>query len=181
MKKTLLAFMIFGLVIGITRVVSATTITFDVTDLGVDSSFRYHYSVTNDMLTDPIEEFTIFFDVLLYENLRDPLAPADWDPLVIQPDPGIPDDGFYDALALTFDALINPGETQDGFYVTFNWLGAAGTTPGAQPFEVIDPFTLDVLDSGNTSPIPEPASVLLLASGLGVLAVYKRKATNYRA
>jgi hypothetical protein len=141
-----------------------------VRDLG-GGSFEYEYSVTNDTLAVDIEEFTIFFEVGLYENLSATSTPADWDPLVIQPDTAIPDDGFYDALALV--SGISPSDTLGGFGVSFDWLGSG--TPGAQFFEVVDPITFAALDSGTTTPVPEPATLLLLGSGLVSLACFRKR------
>jgi len=154
----------------------ATSISYDVSSLG-GTGWEYTYTVANDTLGADIEEFTIWFDLALYGNLVATATPADWDPLVIQPDPGLPDDGFYDALALV--AGIAPGDSLGGFSVSFDYLGSG--TPGAQLFEVIDPATFDLLDDGTTvraaagpgpSPaIPEPATGLLLGMGLAGLLV----------
>jgi hypothetical protein len=163
--------------------IHATIITYDLADLGGDR-WQYTYSVTNDSLISPIDEFTIYFDLGSFENLIIGSAPADWDPLVIQPDPE-PDfeaDGYYDAL--TVAAGILPGATLGGFSVSFSWLDSG--IPGSQFFEVVDPNSFDVLDSGNTSassaaPVPEPATLLLLGSGLICLAgLQKKRRVNRR-
>jgi hypothetical protein len=49
-----------------------------------------------------------------------------------------------------------------GFSVQFVWLGSG--TPGAQPFEVYDPLTFNLLVSGTTT--PGPAAVIPAASTL---------------
>ena len=129
----------------------ATTVTYDVTD---------------------IEEFTIWFDMDLFENLGVAVAPAGWDPLIIEPDPDIPpagDDGFYDALALV--AGIAPSVSLAGFSVQFDYLGIG--TPGDQFFEIINPTTFSTLDDGFTQSavVPIPAAIWLFGSGLvGLLA-----------
>ena len=162
---------------------SATTILYNITNTS-GNTWEYMYTVKNDILSVDIEEFTIFFDSSLYENLVATTTPIDWDPLVIQPDLGIPDDGFYDALALVFG--ISPGEILGGFGVQFDFLGIG--TPGSQAFDIVDAFTFDLLDSGITTlasvptptpgpaptPVPEPNLLLLMSSGLLVFAGRKR-------
>ncbi|WP_428354401.1 hypothetical protein [Methyloprofundus sp.] len=64
------------------------------------NNWVYNYTINNDSLSADIEEFSIFFDYNLYENLIVALTPTNWDSLVIQPDLGLPDDGLYDVLAL---------------------------------------------------------------------------------
>lgn len=163
---------------GSSAVAHAVLIEYSVTGLG-GSSYQYDYSVINDDLP-VVEEFTIFFDVGLYESLSSPAAPATWDPLVIQPDPGLPDDGFYDALAL--GAPIGLGETLGGFSVVFDWLGAG--TPGEQSFDIVDPFTFATLASGVTTPassssVPTPGAFVLMLVALGLLRA--TRSTSSRA
>ena len=154
--------------------VQATNISYTLTDLG-GNRFEYEYRVENDSLAFAIEEFTIFFDLGLYENLAVSSSPADWDSIVIEPDPLLPDDGFFDALALSSGIL--PGDTQDGFSVSFDWLGVGAPTDG-QYFEVIDPTSFAVLDQGTTilatspSPVPEPSTLLLFTGGLLLMNLY---------
>ena len=82
---------------------SAATITFDAVNVA-GNTWRYDYSVANTSVSDSIEEFTVFFALGLYSNLSVSATPADWDSLVIQPDPALPADGFFDSLALKFGA-----------------------------------------------------------------------------
>ena len=117
-------------------------------------------------MTCAIEEFTIWFDYGLYDNLaiETPDPPGwDWDEIVVQPEPIIEDDGYYDALALGIG--IEQGQTVGVFAVSFDWLGM--DEPGPQFYEIIDPLSFETIDSGFT--IPEPGTVLLL--GLGILAL----------
>jgi len=146
-----------------------TKIQYEATDIGSDR-WQYSYNVTNISLTPAIKEFTIWFDYGLYDNLSietpDPLS-SDWDELLIQPEPVLGDDGYYDALALGVG--IGIGETVSGFAISFDWLGAG--QPGSQFYEIIDPVTFETIDSGWT--IPEPATLLLLSLG-GIILRRKR-------
>ncbi len=138
--------------------------------------WEYSYEISNDTLAVDIEEFSIYFDFTLYENLAIGSTPSNWDPLLLQPDPGLPDDGIYDALALS--AGIAPGDSLGGFSVLFDYLGTG--TPGNQAFDILDPFTFAVLDSGTTqqatsAAVPEPSFWMLLASGLIPLTFRRQK------
>lgn len=150
---------------------SATVITTHLTNI-IGNSWEAEYVIENDSLGSPIEEFTIWFDLGLYENISVVSTPADWDPLVIQPDPNIPDNGFYDALALSSGILSN--STLGGFTVAFDWLG--GNSSKSQSFEVIDPLTFNTLETGNTviASVPEPKSIALLALGLISLLSFRK-------
>lgn len=150
--------------------VSATVINYSVDSLG-GNSYQYTYTVTNDTLAVDIDEFTVYFDHSLYENIVVGSAPADWDPIAIQPDVGLPDAGFYDALALVFG--VAPGDSLSGFLVSFDWLGAG--TPGEQDFEVYD-IGFNLLDTGTTT-VAEPGALALL--GFGFLSLLlQRKAKS---
>ncbi len=146
------------------------SVSFTATDLGA-GLWRYNYSVKNDTLFSPIEEFTISFPLGSYSDLLALGAPVGWDNVVVQPDPALPADGFFDSLSLT--AGIAPGIALDGFSVQFSWLGTGA--PGPQPYEIVDPVTFVVLDSGLTSAqtvspgIPEPATLSLALLAIGAL------------
>jgi len=170
MKRILLLTIMIGIFVTMVNGVYATTILYDLSNLG-GLRWEYTYSVTNDSLSSSIDEFTIYFNPGLYDNLIVGNTPADWDPLITQPDPFLVSDGFYDALALVTG--IAPGATVSGFSVSFDWLVAG--IPGSQFFEVVNPPTFVVLDSGNTTPVPEPGTLLLLGSGLiGLIGIGKK-------
>ena len=157
---------------------NATVIEYEATSLG-GNTWEYVYTVENDSLAVDIENFAVFFDLGLYENLAvGSSTPADWDPLVLQPDPLLPDDGLYDALALVVG--IAPGDSLGGFAVQFDFLGSSA--PGDQFFEVFD-VNFNVLDSGfteeaetdTTDPsVPSPGTLLLIALGLLGLRTVRR-------
>ena len=168
-------YMLAGLVsifLGSIQPASATSIFYDVSNIS-GSTWEYTYTVSNDTLGLNIDEFTVYFDFGLYQNLAPVSAPATWDPLVVEPDNFLGNDGFYDALALS--GGVTPGNSIGSYSVRFDYLGTG--TPGSQRFEVVDPTTFDVLDSGLTSLIPVPAAVWLFASGLiGLTVIARRKA-----
>ncbi len=166
--------LIFLMIIGISQVSYATTIDYSVNDLGA-GVWEYNYTVSNDTLASNIDEFTIYFTYGMYDNLNVTTPVADWDELTVNPQLilGIPEDGFYDALALV--SGIAPGDTASGFSVSFDWLGS--DIPGSQSFEIVDPSNFNVIDSGSTTananPIPEPGTLMLLCSGLAGLFAFR--------
>jgi hypothetical protein len=91
---------------------NSAIITYSSTSLG-GNSWQYDYTVVNDTLGSPLEEFTIFFDLGSYDTIAIVGTPVGWDGLAIQPDAGNADDGSGDYLALT-DGL-SPGASQGGF------------------------------------------------------------------
>lgn len=148
----------------------AVAIEYAVAPLGGDS-WRYDYTITNIGLPATFDELTVYFDVSQYTLLANALAPPGWDLIVVQPDAGIPSNGFYDALSL-FGA---PGDaTLSGFSVSFTYLGSG--TPGAQLFELIDSSDFSLVQSGTTQlpgpviGVPEPSTLsLMLLAGLLVM------------
>jgi hypothetical protein len=151
----------------------AIQIQYSLTPLGGDS-YRYDYTVSNDGTLPagaPVRLLDVMFDTELYEESSlaivtpSPLA-DDWDEILLASAPDVP--AAYDALAT--GAGIPSGGSAAGFAVTFHWLGAG--TPGSQPFEISDPVTFDVLESGVT--VPEPALGWLAASCAALLLAGRR-------
>jgi len=173
MKRTIFAGVICVFLLTATGLASLDTgIIYETSDLG-GGRWQYTYEVANNGLTVPIEEFTVWFDYDSYANLtvETPTTPADWDQLVLQPEPVLLDDGAYDAMATA--AGISLGQTLGDFAVSFDFSGIG--EPGPQPYDIIDPQTFQTIDSGTT--VPEPATLLLLGLG-GVILRRKRKTTK---
>ena len=157
----------------------AITVLFTATDVpdttpGEDR-WQYTYAVS-DFPFPAMFGFDIFFRLADGYQFGDldttpPSPNADWDVTILQPDPGLPDDGRYEAVALADVASLD-----DPFLIGFIWRGSG--TPGAQRFEVFD-TTFDVVASGNTTsgqiaPVPEPGTMVLIVTGLVVLCGLKR-------
>lgn len=159
----------------------AGPISYSATSLG-GNQWRYDYVLSSDASTPAFDEFTIYFDLGLASGLTLPSAPAGWDPIAINPDAGIPADGYYDALSL--GGLFLPGDAASGFSVTFTFLGAS--TPGSQRFDLIESSTFSVVGSGSTSelapddntvPAPSTASLLLASIVASCLRYWKAPPT----
>ncbi len=135
------------------------------------------FTVTNTGEPAPVSEFTVYFAEGLFANLAVTGSPSKWDSIVIQPDSGLPADGFFDALVLDQADALDTGESQSGFSMTFDFLGTGA--PGALPFDFLD-ANLEVVSSGITTAtieggtVPEPATVLLVALALSSIAATRR-------
>lgn len=145
----------------------AATISFDANNVA-GNTWQVNYSVTNDAFATDLEEFSVVFDLGLYENISVFATPAGWDSIVFQPDSSLPDDGLYDVLALA--GGIVGGNTLAGFGVQFDFLGAGA--PGSQTFAIVDPIDFSTLEEGLTTQsavVPLPAAVWLFLSGFLLL------------
>ena len=158
---------------------AAPIITYSAIDLpdvvAGDDLWRYDYSVSGYSFAKD-EGFEVFFSPSLYSDLDASSPHPDWDVLAIQPDPVLPDVGFYSAIA----NIANPSLVPT-FSVTFVWLGPG--VPGAQLFTVTlyDPAHDVILEStgrGRTSipgGAPEPATLILIGCGAGYIGYRRRQ------
>ena len=148
----------------------ATTINYTATKTG--DRWQYDYSVSNDTLINTLNEFSVYFDVDMYENLTAMGAPTGWSEAVVQPGAFLGlSDGYYDAFSV---AGIGAAETTGLFSVQFDWL-VDGNLPAEQVFEILDPITFVVIDEGLTlqaqTDVPLPGALWLFISGLLALGL----------
>jgi hypothetical protein len=167
--------LILSLVLVCPALVSATTVYYTAVNLNdtIPGQDRWEYRYTLSAFSAvPDAGFTMYFDPALYADLQNPIVPENWNYNLAQPDTTWTFDGVFDAEALTAGAATAP------FSIDFTWLGTG--TPGSQPFDIYqldDAGDLTSLQSG-MSTVPEPATALLLASGLAALSIIRRKRTR---
>ena len=89
---------------------------------GTGTGGTYEWTVINNSLA-VVEEFSIFFDFMVFSTLSNPKAPMGWDPLVLPPDPLLPEDGLFDALADPGPGIAQ-GQSLGGFSVDFTFVNA---------------------------------------------------------
>ena len=139
----------------------------DLPDAGPEDLWQYEYFVSEESF-DAGFGFSILFPVGDASALVPVATGADWDVIVLQPEPLLASDGRYDA-----QARLDGASLAFSFLVRFFWHGEG--TPGSQLFEIYDP-RFAVVTTGETVLVPEPATALLLALGLGAPAHRARPA-----
>lgn len=160
---------------------SAALITTDIIYVSGDI-WEYHYTIENNT-TVTIEQFALYFPSDIYQDLIDISTLPDWDILLFQPGALFPeDDGIFDALV--FGQGIAPDAILSGFAVRFTFIGSGDF--GAQLFEVYDPTSFDILNSGQTpaiaapTQVPTPTGWSLLLLGLGLIYLSTRQSCDRR-
>jgi hypothetical protein len=166
-KSLLIGFLITPILLA--QSVNASTITYDLQDLGANS-YRYSYTINNDGSLpggSAIQLFDILFDPALYQEtsltLKSDLAlNANWSQQFLASAPGVP--VAFDVLAI--GAGLTNGSSISGFAVDFSWLGAG--LPSSQGFEIYDASNFNLLESGITTPllasVPLPGAMSLVLS-----------------
>jgi hypothetical protein len=136
------------------------------------SEWQYDYQLTGSFVSG--DDLAVYFPLATSLNLVDlGTGGTDWTTFVFQPDPDLPADGEYDMVANIDNPSLAPS-----FDVQFQYSGTG--SPGPQEFTLYDP-NFNILDNGVTvpptspSPVPEPASLLLLGFGLLSLSVYAKR------
>lgn len=143
--------------------------------------YRYVYSITHSGPAGtgaPVQFFDILFDTSRYQQsslqIVTPSAlQLEWSETFLAPLPGVPT--AYDVLAL--HGGVPAGSTVSGFAVQFTWLGSG--LPGPQLFQIYDPVTFQLLQSGTTVPdfdsVPAASTWSLFLIGAGLTLAARRQ------
>ncbi len=147
-RKIVIVNLIILVCLGLANPVLGTEVSYYLEELG-GGQWVYNYTLTNNTLGQPIEQFIVWFEAENYENLSIVSAPEigyEWYQDTVEPDPIWLDDGAYRALAY-YDGIL-PGDSETGFAVRFTYLDEG--VPGPQEFDIVDPVEYVSLEWGLT-------------------------------
>jgi hypothetical protein len=111
--------------------------------------YQYDYSIYNNGSVNAgaaIQLFDIYFDPTLYTDVSYVSPVSGWTEQVFPAGGDLPAD--FDVSAQAGNNGIQVGSTVSGFEVDFDYLGQG--QPGSQPFQISDPNSFALLQSGNT-------------------------------
>jgi len=161
-----------GLVVALALAAPAGALTIrhqhtDIADASGQDRWRSEFYFEDSMIGIG-QGFTLLFDPASHAALTDvSIAGPDWDLIVLQPDTLLPASGVFDGLA-----LADMPDLSGPFQIEFTWLGAG--TPGAMPFVYYD-IDFQALEAGETVPVPEPGTSMLVALGLVCIGGSRRR------
>jgi hypothetical protein len=178
LRRLLMLGMIFGVLL-LPRASDAGVITFDSIKVGTDASgndtWEYSFFV-NDWTFGSDDGFTIFFDPTPNLMGLKVTTPQGWDTLV-----GLPSDPSSARGGYFFDALLLGGSGPFALPFVAEVTLAAGMTLAAPLFDIYELNDLGepIINSTGIAqpltPVPEPGTLLLLGTGVAVLARRARR------
>jgi hypothetical protein len=172
-KKQFLLVLFFALlaVTSTRSLADPLSVTYVATQISGDE-WQYDYTLSGPFAVG--DDLAVYFPLATSSALNDlQTGGSDWTTFAFQPDPALPADGEFDMLANVDNPSLAPT-----FSIQFIFSGTG--SPGTQNFVLYDP-DFNIVTSGVTqpagelSPVPEPATFVLLGSGLAAMARARRR------
>jgi hypothetical protein len=153
---------------------SATAIYYRATETGTTvngTTFSTYFQVLGHDFNSN-ELLAVIFPYANYLNDIVDTTPPDpnWSVQIFEPDLvlGLPTDGEVDFIPGA-DGISAPT-----FFLTYTYL-TSETIPIVQDWQILDSGTFATLDSGQTIPLPEPATPLLFGGGLALAWILRKR------
>lgn len=152
-------------------ILTSTAITYVSTAQG-GGVFEHRYTIDTTGLDTTFDQLSLFFDENQYASISIQQAPTAWDAIVVEGDPFLASDAFFDAIfGQTYDINTPLIDT-----FTLQVTPAPGMPQRDQYFQLLQSDSTTVVAQGFTSrvttvPVPEPASLaLVLVASLAAAA-----------
>ncbi|URI06450.1 PEP-CTERM sorting domain-containing protein [Aquincola tertiaricarbonis] len=166
MKRTFIAAAVAALSLS-ASLAQATVIESAYSALG-GGSWLVDFRVVQEAGSASFAGFTI--DIADATDLAVVATPGGWDSMVFQPAAGLQDPGAFDSFMLAGIPPLSAGQSVSGF--RFSFMLAGGATPGALPYLLSDAdFNPVAAGITTVTAVPEPATMLMAAFGLGMLGL----------
>lgn len=182
MKKSILFVFPVFILLGLISTAGAAQIGYMLTDFG-SGNWGYSYTITNNDISGGLYVFDIYFptvsspEAFNYSNFTETANPdpTNWSSTIFPPSNPGDLSAIYDVEAQNTPLALNA--SLYGFEVSFTYTGSA--VLGSQYFEIYN-TDFNLLESGDTVLVPEPGTMMLLASGIFGLVGFRRWAKKWR-